>query len=122
LANNVVKYDEGNIENSTADQVTPAGAFTPDCPKNASQRCANSSANKQQTDRPPWTVVGRAFDAIDVIEAQNLDTRIDRPDPIDSNFEIALKEFIVNRPRLSHLTNSPIQKSVRFFRETEVSS
>jgi hypothetical protein len=42
-----------------------------------------------------------ALDVIDVIERQNLDTK-NRFALIllDSNFEIALKEFIVNRPKL----------------------
>jgi hypothetical protein len=63
-----------------------------------------------------------AFDAIDVIERQNLDTK-NRFALIllDSNFEIALKEFIVNRPQLfppHEFTN--IKISALFQRRTEV--
>src|SRR6266568_4961257 len=70
-ANNVVKYDEGNIEIQRADQVTAAGRLLlPGLPKERRPRGArNRSANKQQTDRQPWTVgLVEAFDAIDVIE------------------------------------------------------
>jgi len=124
-ANHVVKYDEGNIEIQRADQVTPAGRLLlPGLPKERRPRGArNSSANKQQTDRQPWTVgLVEAFDAIDVIERQNLDTK-NRFALIllDSNFEIALKEFIVNRPQLfppHEFTNTKI--SALFERRTEV--
>jgi hypothetical protein len=124
-ANNVVKYDEGNIEIQRADQVTAAGRLLlPGLPKERRPRGARSkTANKQQTDRQPWTVgLVEAFDAIDVIERQNLDTK-NRFALIllDSNFEIALKEFIVNRPKLfppHEFTNTKI--SALFERRTEV--
>jgi len=124
-ANNVVKYDEGNIEIQRADQVTAAGRLLlPGLPKERRPRGArNRSANKQQTDRQPWTVgLVEAFDAIDVIERQNLDTK-NRFALIllDSNFEIALKEFIVNRPKLfppHEFTNTKI--SALFEKRTEV--
>jgi hypothetical protein len=124
-ANNVVKYDVGNIEIQRADQVTAAGRLLlPELPKERRPRGArNRSANKQQIDRQPWTVgLVEAFDAIDVIERQNLDTK-NRFALIllDSNFEIALKEFIVNRPRLfppHEFTNTKI--SALFEKRTEV--
>jgi hypothetical protein len=103
-ANNVVKYDEGNIEIQRADQITPAGRLIlPGLPKERRPKGArNKAANRQQIDRQPWTVgLVVALDVIDVIERQNLDTK-NRFALIllDSNFEIALKEFIVNRPKL----------------------
>lgn len=124
-ANNVVKYDEGNVEVQRADQVTAAGRLLlPELPKERRPRGArNSSANRQQTGRQPWTVgLVEAFDAIDVIERQNLDTK-NRFALIllDSNFEIALKEFIVNRPQFfppHEFTNARI--SGLFERRTEV--
>ena len=124
-ANNVVKYDEGNIEIHRADQVTAAGRLLlPALPKERRPSGArNKAANRQQTDRQPWTMgLVEAFDAIDVIERQNLDTK-NRLALIllDSNFEIALKEFIVNRPKLfppHEFTNLRI--SALFEKRTEV--
>lgn len=124
-ANNVVKYDEGDIEIQPADQVTAAGRLLlPELPKERRPKGArNKAANKQQTDRQPWTVgLVEAFDAIDVIERQNLDTK-NRFALIllDSNFEIGLKEFIVNRPKLfppHEFKNAKI--SALFERRTEV--
>jgi hypothetical protein len=123
--NNVVKYDEGEIEIQRADQVTSAGRLLfPALPKERRSRGArNKAANRQQTERQPWTVgLVEAFDAIDVIERQNLDTK-NRIALIllDSNFEIALKEFIVNRTNLfpaHEYTNKIIGEL--FERRTEV--
>lgn len=124
-ANNVVKHDEGNIEVQRADQVTAAGRLLlPGLPKERRPRGArNRAANRQQIDRQPWTTgLVEAFDAIDIIERQNLDTK-NRFALIllDSNFEIALKEFIVNRPKLFppyEFTNAKI--SALFEKRTEV--
>lgn len=124
-AGNVVKYAEGTFEIQRTDQVTPAGRLLlPALPKDRPPRGArNKVANRQQTERQPWTVgLVEAFDAIDVIERQNLDTK-NRFALIllDSNFEIALKEFIVNRPKLfppHEFTNTKI--SSLFGRRTEV--
>lgn len=124
-ANNVVKYDEGEIAIQQADQVTTAGRLLlPELPKERRPRGArNRASNRQQIDRQPWTAgLVEAFDVIDVIEHQNLDTK-NRFALIllDSNFEIALKEFIVNRPQLfppHEFTNHKI--SALFERRTEV--
>ena len=123
--NNVVRYAEGNIEIQRSDQVTAAGRLLlPELPKDRRPRgTRNKFANKQQTDRQPWTVgLVEAFDAIDVIEKQNLDTK-NRFALIllDSNFEIALKEFIVNRTQLfprHEFTDAKI--GALFQRRTEV--
>jgi histidine kinase/DNA gyrase B/HSP90-like ATPase len=123
--NNVVRYDEGDIEIQPAEQVTDAGhLWLPELPKDRRPRGArNRAANRQQTERQPWTVgLVEALDAIDVIERQNLDTK-NRFALIllDSNFEIALKEYIVNRPQLfppHEFTNAKL--SVLFERRTEV--
>lgn len=124
-ANDVVKYDEGKIEIQSPDQFTAVGRLLlPELPKERRPRGSrNTATNKQQTDRQPWTVgLVEAFDAIDVIERQNLDTK-NRFALIllDSNFEIALKEFIVNRPQVFppyEFTNAKL--GVLFERRTEV--
>jgi len=123
--NNVVQFDTGDIEMQPTDQVTAAGRLLlPELPKERRPRGSrNQAANRQQTDRQPWTVgLVETFDAIDIIERQNLDTK-NRFALIllDSNFEIALKEFIVNRPQLFppyEFTNTRI--SALFERRTEV--
>lgn len=123
--NNVVRFDEGTIEIQRENQVTPAGRLLlPELPKERRPRGArNKTANRQQMDRQPWTVgLVEAFDAIDLIERQNLDTK-NRIALIllDSNFEIALKEFIVNRTDLfppHQFTNTKI--SELFGRRTDV--
>ncbi|MGA8502935.1 MAG: hypothetical protein WB683_15385 [Candidatus Sulfotelmatobacter sp.] len=58
--------------------------------------------NQAQTEKQPWTVgLVETIDAIDLIERYQLETR-NRIALIllDSNFEIALKEFIVHRKDL----------------------
>ena len=57
------------------------------------------SKNKRQIERMPWTLgLVEAMGAIELIDRQNLETK-NRISIIllDSNFEIALKEFIVHR-------------------------
>ena len=60
------------------------------------------SRNKRQIDSMPWTLgLVEAMGAIELIDRQNLETK-SRISLIllDSNFEIALKEFIVHRTDL----------------------
>jgi hypothetical protein len=86
--------------------------YSPGCPK-------NGVLEVRETVLP---ISNKLTDAIDVIERQNLDTK-NRFALIllDSDFEIALKEFIVNRPQLfppHEFTNTKI--SALFERRTEV--
>ena len=124
-ANNVVKYDEGSIELQSPDLVTPAGRLLlPEIPKQLRPRgTRNRVTNSQQMDRQPWTVgLVEALDAVDVIEKQNFGTK-NRFALIllDSDFEIALKEFIVNRPKLFPPHEfTDVRLAALFARRTEV--
>jgi hypothetical protein len=123
--NSVIRHDKGDIEIQRADEVTPAGRLLlPSLPREQRPRgVRHKGANEQQIDRQPWTLgLVEAFDAIDVIERQNLQTK-NRFALIllDSNFEIAMKEVIVNRPKVfppHEFTNKKISELSE--RRTEV--
>ena len=101
---NVYRYKSGNIE--TIDPV-PSGAslrsHLPPLPRAKRPSIEKlKSRNKRQIDSMPWTLgLVEAMGAIELIDRQNLETK-SRISLIllDSNFEIALKEFIVHRTDL----------------------
>jgi hypothetical protein len=100
----VTRHDTGEIEAAQA-QETRAGRrlILPALPReNRPRGVRQRRKNQAQTDKQPWTVgLVEAIDAIDLIERYQLETR-NRIALIllDSNFEIALKEFMVHRKDL----------------------
>lgn len=102
--NGVFKYQDGAVEPV---EPVPSGASLranlPPLPKAKKASFEKLKAvNRKQIDEMPWTLgLVEAMGALEVIERQNLETR-NRIALIllDSNFEIALKEFIVHRTDL----------------------
>lgn len=101
---NVVQYDTGEIEVAEL-AATPAGrrVILPAIPRETRPRGTRQARrNEAVTKREPWTVgLVEAMDAVDLVERYRLRTK-NRIALIllDSNFEIALKEFIVHRKDL----------------------
>jgi len=101
---NVVQYDTGEI---TIAPITEASAgkrlILPDLPREAQPRGVRQARkNQAMTEKQPWTLgLVEALDAVDLIERYRLTTK-NRFALIllDSNFEIALKEFIVHKTDL----------------------
>lgn len=98
---NVVQYDTGQIEVTQATE-TPAGRrlILPELPRETQPRGVRQARKNQAiTERQPWTLgLVEAIDVVDLVERYRLVTR-NRIALIllDSNFEIALKEFIVHK-------------------------
>jgi hypothetical protein len=101
---NVFRYRDGAVEN-----VEPIGGegrshlVLPPLPRVRRAAVADlKSSNAQRIKEMPWTLgLIEAIGAVDIIKRQKLQTK-NRIALIllDSNFEIALKEFIVHRPDL----------------------
>ena len=101
---NVTKYDTGKIEvTRSADTGTGKRLILPDLPKDSKPRgTRQKKKNQAQVHNQPWTLgLVEAIDAVDLLERSQLETK-NRISLIllDSNFEIALKEFIVHRKDL----------------------
>jgi hypothetical protein len=101
----VFKYPTGNkVIIDPAEIASGKKIKLPDLPRsrNASRLVDLKTRNKTIIDRQPWTLgLIEAMGLVDLIITQKLDTK-NRVALIllDSNFEIALKEFIVNRTDL----------------------
>lgn len=101
---NVFRHDTGQIENIEAGEVlTGRRLILPALPRANKTRAERYKAiNKVQLEGKPWTLgLVEAMAAVEIIGRQNLQTK-NRMALIllDSNFEIALKEFIVHREDL----------------------
>jgi hypothetical protein len=100
----VMRYDSGQVEPVQVAE-TPIGRrlILPALPKDSKPRGVRQKRkNEAIIEREPWTVgLVEAIDAVDLIERYQLETK-NRIALIllDSNFEIALKEFIVHRKDL----------------------
>lgn len=98
---NVYQHDVGQIE-ELPPTTTPPGKrlILPGLPKTTKPRGERyKSLNKKQLQDKPWTLgLLEAMSMVDVVDRTHLETK-NRISLIllDSNFEIALKEFIVNR-------------------------
>ncbi len=101
---NVFRHESGNVEPI---EPAPSGSslrsHLPPLPR-AKRPSAEKlkSRNKTQIDRMPWTLgLAEAMSAVELIDRQKLETkgRISLM-LLDSNFETALKEFIVHRTDL----------------------
>jgi len=100
----VFRYKEGDVENETPEDITVKNPLTlPKLPRvNKKHVDTLKSKNKTVLSEQPWTLgILEAMGAVEIIERQRLETR-NRIALIllDSNFEIALKEFIVHRQDL----------------------
>lgn len=100
----VFKYQEGEIE--PVEQVPSGASLKANLPPLPRAKKASfeklKADNRKQIDEMPWTLgLVEAMGALEIIERQNLETR-NRISLIllDSNFEIALKEFIVHNVEL----------------------
>jgi len=103
-AANVTRYDMGEIVPAEATHAsTGRRLILPAIPKDSKPRGVRQRRrNEDIIAKEPWTVgLVEAMDAVDLIERYQLETR-NRLALIllDSNFEIALKEFIVHRKDL----------------------
>ncbi|MGH9697857.1 MAG: ATP-binding protein [Candidatus Acidiferrales bacterium] len=100
----VIQYDTGEISVAPITE-TPAGRrlILPDLPRETQPRGVRQARkNQAMTEKQPWTLgLVEALDAVDLIERYRLTTK-NRFALIllDSNFEIALKEFIVHKTDL----------------------
>jgi len=128
---NVFRHTSGVVHDVEA---APSGAslrsLLPPLPRAKSPSVEKlKSKNKRQIDDMPWTLgLVEAIGAIELISRQNLETK-NRISLIllDSNFEIALKEFIVHRTDLfpiSQYTNAQIERlfSKRYLVISEIKS
>ncbi len=100
----VTPYTSGSIEHVATAEITPGKRLNlPALPRvNKPQVEHLKTRNKKILKDQPWTVgLVEAIAAIDVLTRQRFDTK-NRMALIllDSNFEIALKEFIVHEPKL----------------------
>jgi hypothetical protein len=100
----VTRYDTGTVEPTPPpDTATGAHLILPDLPKDSRPRgTRQKKRNQAQVENQPWTVgLVEAIDAVDILERSPLETK-NRISLIllDSDFEIALKEFIVHRKDL----------------------
>jgi histidine kinase/DNA gyrase B/HSP90-like ATPase len=101
---NVTRYDTGIVEVAQATE-TPTGRrlILPAVPRETRPRGVRQARkNRAITEKEPWTIgLVEAIDAVDLVERYQLETK-NRIALIllDSNFEIALKEFIVHRKDL----------------------
>jgi hypothetical protein len=105
----VFRFDGGEIENIEASDYTPGGRLIlPPLPRVRRHRVDElKSRNRQQIREQPWTLgLVEAIGAVDIIRRQRFETK-NRISLIllDSNFEIALKEFIVHRSDLFPLSS-----------------
>jgi hypothetical protein len=121
----VTRYDTGQVE-PVEITPTPTGwrLILPALPRDSKPRGVRQKRkNEAITKREPWTVgLVEAMDAVDLIERYQLETK-NRIALIllDSNFEIALKEFIVHRKDLfpaHEFTDAKIRQL--FSRRTDV--
>jgi hypothetical protein len=115
----VTPYSSGKIDNiATADIVSGKRLNLPALPRVNKQHVEHLKArNKTILKDSPWTVgLVEAIAAIDIIERQRFDTK-NRIALIllDSNFEIALKEFIVHRTDLFPKTTFTDAKIAQLF-------
>ena len=117
---NIYRYKSGSVEEI---EPVPSGAslrsHLPPLPRAKRPSIEKlKSRNKRQIEEMPWTLgLVEAMGAIDFIDRQNLETK-SRISLIllDSNFEIALKEFIVHRTDLFLCSlRTTTQKSHIFF-------
>jgi hypothetical protein len=115
----VTPYSSGEIENvASADVASGKRLNLPALPRVNKQHVEHLKArNKTVLKDSPWTVgLVEAIAAIDIIERQRFDTK-NRIALIllDSNFEIALKEFIVHRTDLFPKTTYTDAKIAQLF-------
>jgi hypothetical protein len=116
----VFSHKRGSIEPVEAEDLsTGKHLVLPPLPKVNRPRAERlKTRNKAQIRRQPWTLgLVEAMSAVDILERQRLETK-NRIALIvlDSNFEIALKEFIVHRHDLfppNHFPNTRIQDLFR---------
>jgi Histidine kinase-, DNA gyrase B-, and HSP90-like ATPase len=100
----VTQYESGEVETAQATGTGPdRRLILPDVPRDTKPRGVRQKRKNQAiTKKEPWTLgLVEAMDAVDLIERYQLETK-NRISLIllDSNFEIALKEFIVHRKDL----------------------
>ena len=101
---NVFRYDSGAIEKIDPEEIAPGKRLIlPPLPRvNKAHAEQLKLLNRVQIQKKPWTLgLVEAMAAVDIISRQRLETR-NRIALIllDSNFEIALKEFVVHRKDL----------------------
>jgi hypothetical protein len=99
----VLRHDTGTVEVTPPPASAGARLILPDLPKDSRPRgTRQKKRNQAQTENQPWTIgLVEAIDAIDILDRSPLETK-NRISLIllDSDFEIALKEFIVHRKDL----------------------
>jgi Histidine kinase-, DNA gyrase B-, and HSP90-like ATPase len=120
----VLRHDTGTVEVTPPPVSAGARLILPDLPKDSRPRgTRQKKRNQAQLDDKPWTVgLVEAIDAIDILERSPLETK-NRISLIllDSNFEIALKEFIVHRKDLFPVRDFPDTRLATLFKNrTEV--
>ena len=120
----VLRHDAGTVEVIPPPASTGARLILPDLPKDSRPRgTRQKKLNQAQVEDKPWTVgLVEAIDAIDILERSPLETK-NRISLIllDSNFEIALKEFIVHRKDLFPVRDfSDTRLATLFKNRTEV--
>jgi hypothetical protein len=120
----VLRRDTGTVEVIPPPASTGARLILPDLPKDSRPRgTRQKKLNQAQVEDKPWTVgLVEAIDAIDILERSPLETK-NRISLIllDSNFEIALKEFIVHRKDLFPVRDfSDTRLATLFKNRTEV--
>lgn len=101
----VFAYPKGDIEYVDAKDITKAKrSFLPPLPKIRKHRIdVLKATNKELLEDQPWLLgIVEAIGAIEIIDRQKLETK-NRISLIllDSNFEIALKEYIVHNPDIN---------------------
>lgn len=118
---NVFSYTSGDlIVEELEDATQSRRVHLPPLPKvNKARHDKVKAKNKTTIDKLPWTLgLLEAISAVDVIERQHLDTgqRIALL-LLDSNFEIALKEFIVHNTQLFPLKIYNDEKIADLFKQ-----
>jgi hypothetical protein len=99
------RYESGDIEFvPSAETATGTRLILPDLPKDSRppRGTRQRKKNEAQVNNKPWTLgLVEALDAVDILERSPLETK-NRISLIllDSDFEIALKEFIVHNKRM----------------------
>lgn len=122
--NQVLQYTKGIKQKINAELATNRKLILPILPRvNKAKAETLVARNKKVVDQMPWTLgLVEAMGMVDIISRQKLDTK-NRAALIllDSNFEIALKEFIVNRHDLFPPNTYNDTKLVQLFKSrTEV--
>jgi hypothetical protein len=115
----VFAYTKGKIESVDPQAIDKSRAVLPALPEGKRRHTDTLKAkNKSVIAKTPWTLgLVEAIGLVDIILRQKLDTK-NRAALIllDSNFEIAMKEFIVNRTDLFPATTYNDTKIAALFR------